>query len=330
MMSRGVIGRVGILGLALACASCSDEDEDATGCGPETDQPPTDLACTGLYANFARREIAKTARPYAPAVSFWSDGYEKERWIRLPEGMTIDATNVDDWRFPVGTKVWKEFRFQTRKIETRLLWKTAEDRWVAVAYVWSEDGRRARRGEGSALTVGGAPYHVPDTTECAECHKGRKDTLLGFEAVSLAQPGATGLTLAVLAQESRLAPPPPQATLTIDPGLGVLHINCGVSCHNASPIAEARRSTLRLRVGFDEAVTEPVSSWELFETTVNVAATLPAWSGALRIAPGTPDESVIVRAMTTRGTGQMPPKAREVDFAGVAAVEAFVRGLPAP
>ena len=52
-------------------------------------------------------------------------------------------------------------------------------------------------------------------------------------------------------------------------------------------------------------------------------------SGGVRIAPGAPDKSVIIASMKMRGTGQMPPNAREIDFAGVAAVEAFVRSLPA-
>ena len=71
-----------------------------------------------------------------------------------------------------------------------------------------------------------------------------------------------------------------------------------------------------------------MSSWALSATAVNVPATLPVWNGGLLIAPGAPDKSVILRAMTARGTDQMPPNTRDVDTAGVAAVEAFVRSLP--
>lgn len=329
MMSHGVAVRVGLLGVALALASCAKHEGSAPiVCGPPTDDAPAELACTGLYADFETKEVAKTARLYAPAVSFWSDGYQKTRWIELPDETPIDASSMDDWTFPVGTKVWKEFRFGERKVETRLLWKVKADRWVQAAYLWSEDGTTARRGEGQSLTIAGAAYHVPTAIECNDCHKGKKDTLLGFEAISLAQPAATGVTLGVLAQENRLAPPPARTTISLDPGLGVLHVNCGVSCHNSTPAANGRESTLRLRVGFDEAATKPIDSWQLLSSAVNVPATLPGWSGGLRIAPGAPDKSVIVASMKMRGTGQMPPNAREVDFAGVAAVEAFVRSLP--
>ena len=327
-MSPGLAVRLGLVGAALALVSCGKHGSDPIVCGPPTEDAPAELACTGLYADFETKEVAKTARLYAPAVSFWSDGYEKSRWIELPDGQAIDATSMDDWKFPVGTKVWKEFRFHDRKVETRLLWKVKEDHWVAAAYVWTEDETRAPRGEGQNLTIAGDTYHVPDLIECSDCHKGRKDTLLGFEAISLAQPAATGVTLAVLAQEKRLAPAPAKTTLSLDPGVAVLHVNCGVSCHNATPVANGKDSTLRLRIGFDEATTKPMASWQLFSSSVNVPATLPGWSGELRITPGAPDKSIIVTSMTTRGTGQMPPKARDVDFAGVAAVEAFVRSLP--
>ena len=61
---------------------------------------------------------------------------------------------------------------------------------------------------------------------------------------------------------------------------------------------------------------------------MNVPATLPEWSGSVRVLPGWPDKSVLVSSMKARGTGQMPPTASETNFAGVAAVEAFVRSLP--
>lgn len=327
--SHGVAACAGLLGAALALASCAKHDSpEPIVCGPPNDEAPSELACTGLYADFETKEVAKTARLYAPAVSFWSDGYDKTRWIELPDGQPIDASSMDDWTFPVGTKVWKEFQFQGIKIETRLLWKVKEDRWVLAAYVWSDDGSRATRGEGRTLTVGGDTYQVPTAIECNDCHKGKKDTLLGFEAISLAQSAASGVTLAVLAAENRLVPPPAQTTLSLDPGVGVLHVNCGVSCHNATPAANGRDSTLRLRVGFEEATTKPIDAWPLLSSTVNVPATLPGWSGKLRIAPGAPDKSALISSMTIRGTGQMPPTTRQVDFAGVRAVEDFVRSLP--
>ncbi|HEY8080056.1 MAG TPA: hypothetical protein VIF62_38260 [Labilithrix sp.] len=319
--------RFGLFLAALALAGCSKSS--TPNCGGATDQPPDDLACTGLYSDFDSKTIAPNAREYAPAVPLWSDGAEKTRWIALPDGQNIDATNPDEWKFPVGTKVWKEFRSpSSQKIETRLLWKTQPDHWVLAAYVWSGDGSSAHRGEGASPIVDGQPYHVPSEDECVGCHKGRTDVLLGFETISLAQPAATGFTLAVLAQENRITPPPAKTAITIDPGLGELHVNCGVSCHNATSAATRHDSNLRLRISTAEAESMTVDKWELYATTVNVPATLPLWSGKPIVIPGDPNDSIIVSAMTsTDATGKMPPIASSIDVSGTMAVEAWIKTL---
>jgi hypothetical protein len=322
--------RVGLFIAAGVLASCSKSSSSPT-CGPDSDSPPDDLACTGLYADFDSKELSKNAREYAPAVSLWSDGLEKTRWISLPDGQTIDATTADEWKFPIGTKVWKEFRSHDRRIETRLLRKGSDGHWSLASYVWSDDGASAKRGEGAALTVDGLPYHVPTQQECVDCHKGRRDVLLGFESISLSQPAATGLTLAVLAQENRITPPPAKTSITIDPGLGELHVNCGVSCHNANAAATRHDSNLRLRISADEAAGKPITAWDIYTTTVNVKAALPLWNGAPIIVPGQPEKSILVSAMTsTDATGKMPPIASSIDTSGVASVESFIRTLPPP
>ena len=58
-------------------------------------------------------------------------------------GGTIDAKDPEAWRFPIGTRFWKQFSFGGRKVETRYLEKTGRDAWVYATYVWSEDQRDA-------------------------------------------------------------------------------------------------------------------------------------------------------------------------------------------
>lgn len=309
-----------------AISSCSSTPERS--CSTDPNALPDDLACATLYSDFDSKVVAKNAEPFAPATPFYSDGYDKARWIELPDGQPIDATLPDDWKFPVGTKLWKEFRSGDRKIETRLLWKKAEG-WVLAAYVWSEDGSSAKRGEGSNLSVNGLAYHVPSQTECLDCHKGRRDIVLGFEAVSLAQPSASGITLATLASENRIAPAPAKTSLTVDPGLAQLHISCGVSCHNATSAATRKDSKLRLRIWLDEAANKPMTAWEIYTTTVNVQAALPVWRSGLIVAPGAPEKSVIISAMTeTASTDRMPPTRRDVDVQGIGAVSNFIKSVP--
>src|SRR5512137_3035620 len=80
--------------------------------------PPPRLADTGLYSDPATLTVDPRNLPFSPQYPLWSDGAAKRRWIRLPPGATIDASDPDEWDFPVGTRVWKEFTFG-RKVETR-------------------------------------------------------------------------------------------------------------------------------------------------------------------------------------------------------------------
>ncbi len=99
-----------------------DAGEDASDC---TSALPTLLSCTGLYTNVSAQTIASGVQPYAPAVALWADGSDKNRWILLPAGATIDRTDPNNWVFPSGTKVWKEFSRDGERKETRSRARTA-------------------------------------------------------------------------------------------------------------------------------------------------------------------------------------------------------------
>jgi len=101
--------------------------------------------------------------------------------------------------------------------------------------------------------VNGTTYEIPSLDNCRVCHMGRLDFVLGFEAISLSSPQATGLTIANLAARGWLTAPP-AAPLTI-PGdanasaaLGWLHANCGNACHNPSNYALAGSTGFFMRL----------------------------------------------------------------------------------
>ena len=91
---------------------------------------------------FAARTVSGDVLAYAPQYPLWSDGASKRRWIRLPPGSSIDASDPDHWLFPVGTKFWKEFSFG-RRVETRFMQLAADRRWTRATYQWSADEREA-------------------------------------------------------------------------------------------------------------------------------------------------------------------------------------------
>jgi hypothetical protein len=177
-------------------------------------------------------------------------------------------------------------------------------------------------------------YHIPTIGECAECHQGRPDKLMGFEQVSLGLDGATGLTLTVLANEGWLSPVPSLTHLTIgDDGtghaaaaLGWLHINCGVSCHNADPGATAFPAGMVLRLDPTALDGRASNGFPSIRTTEGVLAHVMKGT---RIVPGDPSSSLLYELIDERGTVQMPPIASLlVDVPDVALVATWISAMP--
>jgi hypothetical protein len=230
----------------------------------------------------------------------------------------------------VGTKTWKELAVNGRRVETRFFWKVRDDKWVRATYLWSEDESHARRNDQGVPNALGTGFDVPKTEDCDGCHEGRKDRLLGFDAIGLGARGATGVTLATLGAEGKLTHAFPDAPIeTHDPALAWLHVNCGVTCHNGSANATANATGLRLRLAVDAG--GRASYDELLRATYGVSATSPHYTGEVRLVPGAPDASLLVRLASSRGADQMPPIAtRLVDEAGVAALRAWIGGMRPP
>jgi hypothetical protein len=311
----------------------------ATICATDTLVPNTNLVCTGLYADIASKQTAPGVEAYAPAVPLWSDGAEKQRWISLPPGKVIDNSDANEWVFPVGTRVWKEFSRAGQRIETRLWQKTDTNYWVSATYAWNSDESAAVRSGGGDIPLGTGTYHIPTSDECTDCHRGRTDRILGFDQVLLGIAGASGLTLDRLIAEKRLSNPPKSTPLLIGddgtglaaPALAWLHVNCGTTCHNQNSNAKAWSTGLFLRLDPSLLDGRSVVDFDSLKTTIGVAAVTPAWKGQTRILPHDPAHSLLFSLITHRGTGQqMPPIASSVvDEADVPLVEAWIAEMSA-
>jgi hypothetical protein len=331
----------------LADASASDAESEtvAYNCDPDN-VPATTLECTGLYANIAKKALAKGVEAYAPSTPLWSDGAEKERWILLPEGEKIDATDPNEWKFPVGTKLWKQFSWKGKRVETRLWQKVRPTFWVKATYAWGDDDTTALQSKGGDIFLAsGDSYHIPTADECEDCHRGRSDRILGFEQPSLGLPGATGYTLPKLVADDRISPAPKSTALEIgDDGTGVagpamawLHVNCGVCCHNDNPSAGAYGAKMRLRLDPTQLDGRSSENFDTRTTTIGVKVNAPSWHDRTRIIPGDPANSLLIALITNRGKDnpegtQMPPIAsRIVDPDGIAKVTDWIRKMgPAP
>ncbi|MEC7520657.1 MAG: hypothetical protein VYE22_12365 [Myxococcota bacterium] len=330
-----VCGAALVLGSLTACRPEVTAPVRAPG-APKP--PPERLEDTGL----ARAALLS----FSPQYPLWTDGADKRRWIALPPGTSIDASDPDDWRFPPGTRLWKEFSFGGRPVETRYMEARSDGSWSYATYVHGEDGvaRRAPdRGVPEGVPVaGGAGRHViPGQADCVSCHEGRPSPVLGFSLLQLsgdrdpnaphAAFGPEDVSVAALVRTGRLRRLPPTlvaprveaSSPTERAALGYLHGNCG-GCHNdVGPLAP-----LGMVLAQSFGRPRPVQG-----TLLARESRFRLWDrpdAVHRVHAGEPERSVLLHRLRSRDPNtQMPPVGSLVaDEEAAALLERWIRDLP--
>jgi hypothetical protein len=232
----------------------------------------------------------------------WSDGAAKSRAFVLPAGGKIHVKNCEpdagstelstycmtctdgpegpagsgEWVFPIGTVMIKNFIFNGKLVETRLLMHVDDataaliqngTNWVGYTYMWNEAQTEAviapsTRSEVMFNTGTGTPvpWRYPSTSDCITCHTVQLGTL-GLQNAQMNRTvnGANQIdTFISMGLFDTSAPKKPYGTPTVEPyanaALGLtgsdagldqrarsyLAANCSV-CHRADIIS----------VGFD-------------------------------------------------------------------------------
>jgi mono/diheme cytochrome c family protein len=286
----------------------------AAAAAPVDEFPPT-LRATGYGA--------PELLAFSPQYPLWSDGADKERYIALPPGTSIDASNPDAWDFPRGTRLWKTFAHGGRPVETRYIERAADGRWRFASYVWrvgGGDAELAPRGGASVPVreaVGGR-YVVPSRDDCLACHGGAAAPVLGFSALQLSprRSAPTGTADLQALIERRLvrhwpptlaAPRIVAATARERAVLGNLHGNCA-HCHHAAGGQVPVPLNLMQRVADPER-----SAADVLRSLLDAPTRYRHGDGdAFAVVPGDAQASVLVQRMRSRdGRTQMPPLATD-------------------
>ena len=318
-------GAVALVTIAIAAAALLVADgraESAPGL-------PEWLSQTGLYDETG--EVDPRNAPFSPQYPLWSDGAGKSRWIYLPGGTRIDASDIDAWRFPPGTKLWKEFSWNGRKVETRMLWKP-DDEWLFATYVWNDDQTDARLAPESGIpdvveVAPGKRHSIPSVADCHSCHLSSPAVVLGFTALQLsddrdplaphAEPLPVGaLTLSSLLASDRLEPQrwdlvssPPrvrESSPVARAAIGYLSANCG-GCHNDTGQLARVGLDLLHDAGAGADAREPVHATAVDAPGRYVVPGHSPESSRL-VAPAAPERSaVLFRMQSRRPSSQMPP-----------------------
>jgi mono/diheme cytochrome c family protein len=314
---------------------------------------PERLSETGLYRDGRIGTVDPINRSFAPQYALWSDGAVKTRWVYLPPGAAIDATDEHAWTLPDGTRFWKEFRFDGRPVETRMIWKAAGNAWVFASYAWNADGTDAMLAPSDGLmtevdVAPGRRHAIPSVSDCQACHGTDRPRALGFNALQLSDDidqGAihlertdpSGVTLGALLRDGRLTPAPSwnaanmprirTADADTRAVLGYLFANCG-SCHDGSGDIAAVSPVLRPRdlvTNGDEVARSLVDRPTLWQAPGSADGTTVALSSR---APH--DSAILLRMTSRRPSSQMPPLGTVVrDERAIRAIDQWTRRFAA-
>ena len=333
---------------------------DPDGPGPDAN-PLAEIQGTGLCDDPGCQTINPDIIEYTPRFPLYADGASKRRWMQLPAGTQIDTSNMDAWKFPVGTKFWKEFAVGPTRVETRFITKVLEDdaaanAWQFIAYIWNTTQDGTTVVNAGQQDVNGTTHDVPSKGNCKDCHESQPGRVLGFQAIQL-DDNALAVNLEDLITNGTLTDPPtggtpgerfqlPTATVART-ALTYLHVNCG-TCHNPT---SATHDTVGIELRLEVATSATVQTTPAFKTAVKTDADdcdnidndvdgvidngcpdqtliIDGTDYPFVIVPGDPDNSGLLQRMITTGIRRMPKIAVETpDPDGIAAVTAWINSL---
>jgi len=275
--------------------------------------------------------------PYDINAPFWSDGADKDRLIGLPNGTTMSIDAADDFVFPPGTVIVKNFSLNGSLIETRHLMRHPDGVWAGYTYEWNAAETEATRVRGGKVeTIQGQDWVFPDEAECLQCHTVPAGVALGPETAQLNKDftypstGRTHNQLETLDVITMFSSPlqgdpaalpamPDPMDMAADLGdraRAYLHTNCA-TCHQPGGPTP---TDLDLR--YTTALAN-MNACGVVPDAGDVGIAMP-----LIIAPGEAARSVLVARTNRRDVDGMPPLSSTiVDADGVTLLTDWVNGL---
>ena len=275
--------------------------------------------------------------PYDLNAAFWSDGADKDRYIGIPNGTTINIGADGDFDFPNGTVIVKNFRLGGRLIETRHLMRHPDGVWAGYTYEWNAAQTEATRVRGGKVVeIDGQDWIYPSEGQCMQCHTGAAGFALGPEIAQLnkdityASTGRLANQLETIEHIAMFSTPLPAPVVSLDAladpedtaapleprARAYLHTNCS-QCHRPNaPVP----STMDLRYSTSLANTNACDA-----TPQEGDLGVP---NARLIAPGNSTASLLVNRMQRRDVHGMPPiGSNAIDTLNVARLSSWIDSL---
>lgn len=294
-------------------------------------QFPRRLSETGLFTDTAAQTPAAGVLRFEIAEPMWQDGATATRFIGLPEGKSIKTTTSGNPAKPNYKVEWPADAVLARtvtlkrEIETQVLHFDGET-WNGYSYRWNEPGSDAELvgADGDELTLENKqPWRIHGRAECARCHTSWSGFALGFQPDQLVSingrspSDASGLFDGPFFDrlKNRLVSSHDEQADLEAKARSWLHANCA-HCHRRHG-----GGSVQLMVNADLPTADAML---LNEKPVRGELGL---ADARVVAPGKPEQSVLLARIARSGSGHMPMiGAREVDPHGFRLLWNWIRG----
>ncbi|AGA26759.1 PQQ-dependent sugar dehydrogenase [Singulisphaera acidiphila] len=293
---------------------------------------PTLLSQTGLFASTAEHKVDPAIIPYSVNAPGWTDGARAEHFMAVPGELKVGFDSGRGWEFPDHTALVQSLSLEREpgnaesrfRVETRVMLRQ-QGEWAGYSYRWNEEQTDAtlvtKNGEDAEFAVGGPEsqagarqkWRFPSRSECMACHSRAAGFVLGLTGSQLNREHEyDGIrdnqirALDHIGLFSKALPKAPKDLDTlIDPrdptqdlerrARTYLQVNCSV-CHIEAGGGNAKMvlalSAPREQMGLLDARPQ--------HDTFGI-------SDAMLVAPGDPERSALLRRLSIRGRGQMPP-----------------------
>jgi uncharacterized repeat protein (TIGR03806 family) len=296
---------------------------------------PNMLSQTGCVTPADATKPAAGLIPFTVALPFWSDMAEKERFLAVPDGKTIDVAADGDMTLPPGGVTMKNFRFGGKLFETRFFVRHMDGSYYGYSYQWNAQGTDATKvAEGGleATLPTGQMWWYPSTTGCFTCHNEAAGRSLGLETRQFNSIGTYGTVKAnqfktldhigLLSGNKTLLPGFPakdDATVAVDTrARAYLAVNCS-NCHRPNGPGRGVMNALYDTAFKDMKVCNQAPEQGDLGT-----------AGATLLKPGMHASSLIWMRMSQRMTNFMPPLASKIpDQVGADLLSKWIDGIAA-
>jgi uncharacterized repeat protein (TIGR03806 family) len=294
------------------------------------------LSTTGYADNADPRRPAAGMIAYQVNSPLWSDGAVKKRWMSLPEGATIHVNAQQDWEFPAGTVLRKDFYLGDTIVETRLFALEGGGSWTGYSYEWNDTQTDATLlMTRKQKIIGAQTWLYPSHSDCLICHTVAAGYSLGPETAQLNRTivdpatGAAQQQLTILNAMGLFDVP--MTDVNALPALASIDDNSKTLEQRARSYLHANCSQCHRPGGRGGGNID--FRYNVSLAAMNVCNTLPVSgdlgiSGSHILTPGDPDTSLIIARMQALDGKRMPPLASEVvDDQAVQVIKQWIASL---